>query len=1009
MTAIAVHPQDPATAYVGTAQGGLYRTLNGGGTWTQLMDNATPGLAGTPLAIGSVAIDPTDPSTVLVGTGEGNLSGDSFFGVGLYIITDADTSSPIVHGPYNMRESDGADIFTGRSIVGIAIDPADHNHVFFATSSGVGGIIPTTYSTLPPRGLYRTTNAFAGINATGTPLFRKLTIEPSEDNEIVTSVVIEPDNANNLVCAVYSQNGTHTGGIYRTANALSTTPEPTFMRSKPLPDQINVKLAIQKGGAGGELTTLYAATEEGRPNGRLYKSINGGITFGPALRAANGFAGAQGFYDIAVAVHPADPQKIYLGGNTGRNIFLYSNNGGQTFESSVIGLHADTHAIAVAPSSPTTIYHGNDGGIWRSGNAGLNWLSLNNATFSATQFQDLAVHPRDGLFSIGGTQDNGTEFLKPDGSIRRADFGDGGYSLIDQNAVNNRDVTMYHTYFNLTGAVIGTARVLDVACATEGNWSFHGAFDGRAAGPFCDGSFDTHNGISISDQVNFYAPQALGPGKPNTWYFGTDKLYRSLDRADTATVASQLLDRGVPVSAIAISRQEDDVRVVGLDNGKVFATTTGAPFLAQIAGPGATRGTSGTPAQPVGRIAIDPNNSSVAYLCFGGYGDPASPMAHVWKTTDLKSPFVTFTAFSKGLPDVPVNAITVDPASLKKGESRDIYVGTDLGVYYSSNGGSTWVEYGKGFPRAAVFGLEIQDSARLIRAATHGRGLYQAAAIAAATPTPTPGPGADLSTKLLNVSTRGPVQAGDDVMIAGFIVRGASKELVIRGIGPSLTRLGVVNAIDNPTLSLRDANGSLLGYNDDYTGAPASQRAVLSANELTPSDRRESAIARTLAPGAYTAILRGKANGNGLVEVYDVSPTAGGRLVNISTRCNVGHGDNEAMIAGFIIGAPENEPPIAQHVVLRALGPSLKQAGLFGTLADTTLDLYRGSDLILSNDNWNSNSAGDRRTLESHGLAPQSTDEAALATTLDAGSYSAVVRGKDNTTGVALVEVYQLP
>jgi hypothetical protein len=116
VTAIAVHPTNPDIAYVGAAQGGLYRTLNGGLTWTQLMDNASSGLIGTPLAVGAIAIDPTNPSNVLVGTGEGNLSGDSFFGNGLYIITSADGVNPTVNGPYNLRSSDNADIFTGRSL-----------------------------------------------------------------------------------------------------------------------------------------------------------------------------------------------------------------------------------------------------------------------------------------------------------------------------------------------------------------------------------------------------------------------------------------------------------------------------------------------------------------------------------------------------------------------------------------------------------------------------------------------------------------------------------------------------------------------------------------------------------------------------------------------------------------------------------------------------------------------------------------------------------------------------
>jgi hypothetical protein len=401
VTAIVVHPTNSSVAYVGTAQGGLYRTLDGGATWTPLMDNAPAGLVGTPLAIGALALDPTNPATVLVGTGEGNLSGDSFFGSGFYIITAADTVTPVVNGPYNLRVSDNADIFSGRSIVGIAVDPSNHNNVFVATSSGVGGIVASAYSVLAERGLYRSTNAFAGVDTIGTPVWTRLSVAASETNCITTAVVIEPGNANNLVCALFSQSGNNnTGGIYRTTNALAATP--TFTNTLATDDFINVKLATAK--VSG-VTTVYATTSEdfGNDEGQLYKSVDGGATFGTPLPGADGFAGFQGFYDIAVAVDPTNANKVYIGGNTGGNIFKYSTTGGTTFNSSVTGLHADVHAIAVAPSNPLVIYHGNDGGVWRSDNSGLAWLSRNTAGFSATQFQGISVHPIDRYFSIGGT------------------------------------------------------------------------------------------------------------------------------------------------------------------------------------------------------------------------------------------------------------------------------------------------------------------------------------------------------------------------------------------------------------------------------------------------------------------------------------------------------------------------------------------------------------------------------------------------------------------------------
>src|SRR5262249_25127243 len=142
--------------------------------------------------------------------------------------------------------------------------------------------------------------------------------------------------------------------------------------------------------------------------------------------------------------------------------------------------HADAHAIVFAPSNSSIVYEGNDGGIFKSTDAGATWSSLNNSTFSATQFQSIAIHPTDRWFTIGGTQDNGTEFLHPSSYWRRADFGDGGYAVIDQSATDTTTVTMYHTYFNSAGTsgLQGFSRVTMSACATEAalitEWCFRG-------------------------------------------------------------------------------------------------------------------------------------------------------------------------------------------------------------------------------------------------------------------------------------------------------------------------------------------------------------------------------------------------------------------------------------------------------------------------------------------------------------------------------------------------------
>ena len=722
-TVMAINPTNAEIVYAGSAQGGVWRSLNGGASWTQLMDNAAGGTAGTPLAIGSLVLSPSDPSTLFVGTGEGNLSGDSFFGSGFYIITNAGSFNPIVSGPFNAQAGDGADIFTGRSIVAIAVDPTNSNNVFVSTSSGIGGIRSTAFSVLPNRGVYRSTNALSV-----TPTWTRLQVTGTTSlNTISTSLVMDPANPNTIVAAFLGQAAGDPAGIYRTTNALAATPTWTLSKVNPLGATTgNCKLALSR--VGGSVT-VYATTGEG--NGSLFKSTDGGATFGAAIASVTGFAGGQSFYDIAVGVDPTNPNNVSVGGNTGNNIYRYSRDGGATsFLSSVTGLHADVHWIGYAPSNPNVIYHLNDGGIWRSNDAGLSWTSLNNGTLNTFQYSGIALHPTDRNFTLAGTQDNGTHMIRPDASSFRVDFGDGGFSSIDQSAADTTTVTMYHTYFNQANSLIGSGRNLTVPCAVEANWSFHGIYGGVVDPTvYCDGTSDSFNGILLTDATNFYAPMALGPGNPNTWYFGSDKLYRSADRANTGVAASQLLQSGVPVSSIAVSPQDDNYRLVGLNNGKVFATTSGAAVLLQIAGTGATNGTATTPAVAAGRIAIDPNNKNVAYLAFGGFGTTGTPIAHIWKTTNLNvlpAGSVVFTPMSTGLPDLPANAIAIDPQSgTGIADSTDIYVGTDRGVYASFDGGVTWSVYGTGFPRVSVFGLEIQNPSRIIRAATHGRGMFE--------------------------------------------------------------------------------------------------------------------------------------------------------------------------------------------------------------------------------------------------------------------------------------------
>jgi uncharacterized delta-60 repeat protein len=250
-------------------------------------------------------------------------------------------------------------------------------------------------------------------------------------------------------------------------------------------------------------------------------------------------------------------------------------------------------------------------------------------------------------------------------------------------------------------------------------------------------------------------------------------------------------------------------------------------------------------------------------------------------------------------------------------------------------------------------------------------------------------------TTFANISTRLRVETGDNVLIGGFIITGSqAKKVMVRAIGPSLP---LADVLANPVLELHDGAGTLIASNDNWMDALNKQEIIDSA--LAPSNDFESAILTTLDPGLYTAIVRGvnDTTGIALVEAYDLDLGADSILANISTRGLVQTDDN-VLIGGIIILGTD-----AQEVLLRAIGPSLP---LTGALADPTLELHdKNGVIIASNDNWRSDQEAD---IIATAIAPTNDAESAILATLTPDAYTAIVRGKDNTTGVALVEAYQL-
>lgn len=249
------------------------------------------------------------------------------------------------------------------------------------------------------------------------------------------------------------------------------------------------------------------------------------------------------------------------------------------------------------------------------------------------------------------------------------------------------------------------------------------------------------------------------------------------------------------------------------------------------------------------------------------------------------------------------------------------------------------------------------------------------------------------------------VETGNNVLIGGFIVNGtASKNVAVRGIGPSLGQFGIPDVLADPTLELRDNSGALVMQNDNWQDDPT-QAAQLATLGLALQNPNESGMVASLSPSAYTAILAGKNGGTGvgLVEIYDTNPGADSQLANISTRGFVLTGSN-VMIGGFILGGSSNTA-----VAVRGIGPSLGPLGLSPVLTDPTLELHDSNGALLgSNDNWQDDPISAFQ-LFSRGLALQNPSESGIYASLPPGAFTAILAGKNGGTGIGLVEIYDLP
>ncbi len=380
LTAIAIHPTHSDIIYIGGAQGGVWKTTNGGDSWVPLTDDQCS------LAMGSIAIDPVNPEIIFAGTGEQHFSSDSYYGCGVLRSEDGGATWTQLGESVFVRRGE-----SNAKISRINLDPS--------TAGNVAGITVLAASDF---GLYRSTDGGTTwtfvLSGTATDLIRA----PTDPGILFASI--------------------RRTGVYKSTDGGSTWTELT--EGFPTSDVGRINLALAPSSPGMVFASIQHNSESDLLG--IWKSINGGGSW-TKLPPSAASCGTQCWYNMTIAVHPTDPNVVLFGGVS----LFRSVNGGTTFTRVTSDIHVDQHYLAFDPQDPETVYVGNDGGIYRSTDGGRNWTTL-NTNLALTQFYaGISLHPWDATVALGGTQDNGT--LESAGALdfNRVLGGDGGFTAID--------------------------------------------------------------------------------------------------------------------------------------------------------------------------------------------------------------------------------------------------------------------------------------------------------------------------------------------------------------------------------------------------------------------------------------------------------------------------------------------------------------------------------------------------------------------------------------------------
>lgn len=619
--------------------------------------------------IRSMAIHPTNGDIVYAGAAEG----------GLWRSTDAGQSwYPL------MQHEDSI------AVGAIAIDPANPDIVYVGTGE------PTWWPGYEGAGVLKSTDGGTTWSSTG-----------AMDNGHIARLAIDPTNTNIVYCA-----GFH-GGLYKTTNggtnwslikagdvtdfALNSNSTNTLyagVRNDGVYKSTDSGMAWTKLAGGlpamasqrvmlshspSSPQTIYAKLDQ-----TVYKTTDGGTSW---TNMGNHGGNTYGYWCNYVAVDPTNPDIVFAAG-----VSLERSTDGGTTWSWVAGgtdperdrLHADQHAMVFDPTNHLRIYAGNDGGVYLSTDGAGTWKKVSDGLI-VTQFYDVGISSATPSMLGGGVQDQGTNATVGGLTWHKLYGADGGFLVFHPSD----SYTLY-----------GETQHNNIKKSTNGGMSWSSAITGiTGSGPWI-------GAITMDDAI------------PDTLFTGRQEVFRTTNGAASWSASSPTV--GGNVQAITIAPSNHQIVYAGTSTGKIWKSTDGGATLANWSDV-----TSGPlPNRVVKDIAVDRTDPDIVYLTFSGFNTttPGTP-GHVFRSADGGATWTDISGIAAAitaLPDIPVNAIEIDAH-----DANTLYVGTDIGIFRTTNLGGLWTVFEPGFPQVAVDDLELDESRDILTAATHGRGMWQ--------------------------------------------------------------------------------------------------------------------------------------------------------------------------------------------------------------------------------------------------------------------------------------------